>query len=237
MDHHRQLVIAIDGPSGAGKSTVASLLARRLGVPYLDTGAMYRAVALLALRQGATVPLADEVAERVRRIDVGGRLLIASGADGSVHVVLDGEDVSAAIRTPDCTLMASAVSALPEVRTMLVRLQRELGRRGGGVVEGRDIGTVVFPDADLKVFLTASDEVRARRRHQELLAKGQQVDFDQVLADQRKRDADDSSRELAPLKAADDAVVVDSSGVPFDGVVGQIAALARARMASGTAAG
>ncbi len=224
MDHHRQLVIAIDGPSGAGKSTVASLLARRLGVPYLDTGAMYRAVALLALRQGATVPLADEVAERVRRIDVGGRLLIASGADGSVHVVLDGEDVSAAIRTPDCALMASAVSALPEVRTMLVRLQRELGRRGGGVVEGRDIGTVVFPDADLKVFLTASELVRAERRATDLARSGRPLDVAEVQEQQRERDLRDSTRADSPLQVAPGAVVVDCTAMTADDVVERLLA-------------
>jgi cytidylate kinase len=219
MDQHRKIVIAVDGPSGAGKSTVASLLAQRLGVPYLDTGAMYRAVALLALRLGATVPLTAEVAERVRRIDVSGRLLVASDGAGGVAVTLDGEDVSAAIRSPDCAQMASAVSALPEVRAMLVRLQRELGRRGGGVVEGRDIGTVVFPDADLKVFLTASELARAERRASDLARQGRAVTVAEVQEQQRERDLRDSTRADSPLQVAPGAVVVDCTTMTAEEVV------------------
>ncbi len=234
-DRRRPFLLAIDGPAGAGKSTTSRGVAAALGFAMVDTGAIYRTVALAAQRRGVAVDDDARLGELLASLRIEFRAL----GGGAQAVLLDGEDVSAAIRVPEISLAASAVSARPVVRAGLLDLQRRLALASerGAVLEGRDIGTVVFPDADLKIFLTASDEVRARRRHQELLAKGQRVDFDQVLADQRKRDADDSSRELAPLKAADDAVVVDSSGVPFDGVVGQIAALARARMASGTAAG
>lgn len=226
----RPFLLAIDGPAGAGKSTASRRAAAALGFAMVDTGAIYRTVALAALRAG--VPLDDDGA--LGRLLPELRIALRPGA-----VLLDGEDVSAAIRTPELSRGASVVSARPVVRAALLDLQRQLalGAPAGAVLEGRDIGTVVFPDADLKVFLTASDETRARRRHEELLARGEAVSFESVLAAQRQRDRDDSDRAIAPLRAAEDAVVLDSSTLSLDEVVERIVALARARMASGPAAG
>lgn len=213
-----KLIIAIDGPSGAGKSTIASMFARRLGVPYLDTGAMYRTVALVALRRGVGLPIDDQARGWLAELEMDGRLEVDS-TGGSVRVVLDGEDVSEEIRTPECSQMASAVSAIPAVRSMLVRLQQSLGRRGGGVVEGRDIGTVVFPDADLKVFLTASEVRRAERRAGDLHRQGRDVSVDDVRVQQRERDHRDTTRADSPLQVARGAVVVDSSEMSPEEVV------------------
>ncbi len=166
----QKIIIAIDGPAGAGKSTVAARLADRLGLPYLDTGAMYRAVALIALRDGLTPDLDDQGALRVAEL-MAGSSIDFSADRGGTKILVDGEDVSTEIRSPECSMMASAVSALAAVRNALVPLQRKLGMEHGGVMEGRDIGTVVFPDADLKIFLTASTEERARRRYQDLVGR------------------------------------------------------------------
>ena len=207
--------MAIDGPAGAGKSTTSRRLAARLGFAMVDTGAIYRTVALAASRAG--IAFDDDAAARRRSSP---RSASASsrpaGAEAAgQRVLLGDEDVSQAIRTPPMSLGASAVSARPVVRAGLLDLQRRLatapGNRGA-VLEGRDIGTVVFPDADAKFFLTAADEVRARRRFLELQAKGDPAAFEAVLADQRKRDRDDSSRDVAPLRAAADAVIVDTGG-------------------------
>jgi cytidylate kinase len=199
---------------------------------YLDgnTGAIYRTVALAALRSG--IALDDD--EALARLLPGVRIAFRPGG-----VLLDGDDVSAAIRTPELSRGASIVSARPVVRAGLLELQRQLALAAptGAVLEGRDIGTVVFPDADLKIFLTASDETRARRRYEELVARGEAVTFETVLAAQRQRDRDDSGRAIAPLRAADDAVVLDSSSLSLDQVVERIVALARERMASRSAAG
>jgi CMP/dCMP kinase len=200
------MLIAIDGPAGAGKSTVARAVADALGVTYLDTGAMYRAVALAAVRGAA-----DPAHARVE-LDAEGRVL------------LDGEDVSAEIRTPEVSAKASEVAALPEVRTAMVARQRELIAAGDHVAEGRDIGTVVAPGAELKVFLTASPEERARRRAAELGAP-----YADVLRDQLTRDRRDSSREHSPLLAAADAVELDTTGCTIEEVVERIVALARER--------
>lgn len=207
------MIIAIDGPSGAGKSTLAKRLAKELGFIYLDTGAMYRALALKVLREG--VDLADDtrLAELVTSTDIdlkeyGGRL----------EVLLDGCDVAGEIRTPEVSQMASKVSAVKIVRERLLDLQRAMGRRGSVVAEGRDIGTVIFPEAEIKIFLVASARERARRRYEELRATGRAVDFDATLQDMEERDKRDSERDLAPLRQADDAMLIDSSGAGAEAV-------------------
>jgi cytidylate kinase len=203
-------VIAIDGPASSGKSTVASALAKRVGYLYLDTGVMYRAVTLAALRQG--VPLKDEAAvaavARAARIEVTPPHL----EDGRAYSVwLDGEDVTWAIRSPDIDAAVSIPSAYPGVRAEMVGQQRRIAQQTAVIMVGRDIGTVVLPDADLKVYLDATVEERARRRHAEMLARGEQVSYDDVLASLRKRDELDSTRAHSPLRAAPDALVVDST--------------------------
>jgi cytidylate kinase len=228
----RPFIVAIDGPAGAGKSTAARRLAARLGFSMVDTGAIYRAVALAAAREQIAFDDDARLATLLPALQI--RFEVAEG--GGQRVLLDGVDVSAEIRTSAISLGASAVSARPVVRDALLDLQRRLataeGNRGA-VLEGRDIGTVVFPDADLKFFLTAAPEVRARRRHDELRAKGQPVPLAQVLAEQEKRDLDDTQRAVAPLRAAADALLVDTSGLSLDGVVDALADAARARLAAG----
>jgi cytidylate kinase len=211
-------IIAIDGPAGAGKSSVASRLASRLGIPYLDTGAMYRAVGLLALLDGLESPFDDQASARVVELMGRHRIEVEAG-DGGTTILVDGRDVGEEIRTPECSLMASAVSALPEVRRALVPLQRELGLRKGGVMEGRDIGTVVFPDADLKVFLTASVDERARRRHGDLRERDVDSSVEEVREQQQQRDLQDTSRAESPLQVARGSVVVDTTGLTLDEVV------------------
>ncbi len=222
-------VVAIDGPSGAGKSTVARLLARRLGWTYIDTGAMYRAIGLKADRRG--VDLEDDAAlERLCRET---RLELRPDPEGGVRVYLDGEDVSEAIREHRVSDLASRVSARKPVREAMGRFQRRLGEAAPAVLEGRDIGTVIFPDAILKVFLTASDEERARRRARELRERGQEVDYDTVLADIRRRDAHDSSRVHAPLRPAPDAVRLDTTGMDVGQVVERLVSLLEERLGPG----
>ena len=207
------MIVAIDGPSGAGKSTLAKRLARELGFIYLDTGAMYRALALKVLRE--KLALDDETALRVMvdttDIDlreVRGRLL----------VWLDGADVAGEIRTPAVSQMASKVSALGFVRARMLELQQQMGQRGSVVAEGRDIGTVIFPQAEVKIFLDASTEERARRRHAELQAAGSKVELAETLQEMVERDKRDSERDLAPLRCAADAVAIDSSALDADRV-------------------
>ena len=216
------VLIAIDGPAGAGKSTVAGRLAARLGVPYLDTGAMYRAVALLALREGLTTTLDQSAAIQVTQLMEEHPIDVEADINGT-RILIDGEDVSSDIRTPECSLMASAVSAISDVRRALVPLQRRLGLEKGGVMEGRDIGTVVFPDADLKFFLTASAEERALRRHRDLSKRQMEVSIDQVREEQQRRDRQDTSRADSPLQVARGSVVVDTTGLTLDEVVDRLA--------------
>ena len=207
-------IVTIDGPSGAGKSTVSQLLAASLGYTYLDTGAMYRAVGLKVARSGIDPADTAALDELLAALD----LALAPG-DNETRVLLDGEDVSRAIRTAEMGMVASRVSALPAVRRTLTALQQELGRRGGVVAEGRDMGTVVFPEAPYKFYLDASPEERARRRHEQLIEKGMPSDYDEILAQIVKRDRDDSARALAPLKPAADAVVIDCSHMDARAVV------------------
>jgi cytidylate kinase len=225
-------VVAIDGPAGAGKSTVARRLAARLGFTLVDTGALYRAVALASRRLGVSWDDEPAVVEVARRIVAARALELQPLADKGVRVLLEGEDVSDAIRVGDMGMGASRVSAIGGVRDALFQLQRQAGENGGVVLEGRDIGTVVFPDAEVKFFLTASPEVRAKRRYDELVLRGQPVDYDATLADVRARDHQDSTRPIAPLRQAEDATLVDSSGRPVDEVVEEMAAKVSARAKS-----
>jgi len=208
-----RLIIAIDGPSGAGKSTLAKRLANDLGFIYLDTGAMYRALALKVLRQA--VDLADD--SRIGRMIDDTEIDLRHRA-GILEVLLDGEDVSGQIRTPAVSQMASKVSALKKVRERMLVLQRAMGQRGSVVAEGRDIGTVIFPQAEVKIYLDASAQERARRRHQELTAAGRRVDLQETLREIEERDKRDSERDIAPLCKAEDALLVDSSSVDAEHV-------------------
>jgi cytidylate kinase len=213
----RGLVVAIDGPAGAGKSTAARLLAKRLDYELLDTGAIYRVMALLARRKGIAWDDGPGVAGLAADLDLGFRL------EGDVNrVLVGGADVTAEIRTPEMSDGASRVSALPEVRAALLGIQRRLGARGGVVVEGRDIGTVVFPDAGAKFFLTASDDERARRRAAELAARGQPVDVESTKREMRERDERDSTRSVAPLRVAPDAIYINSDGMTVEEVVNRM---------------
>ena len=219
----RRPIVAIDGPAGAGKSTVERRLADRLGYTLVDTGALYRAVALAARRAGVAWDDEANVVAVARRLEASRSLLLVPDAEKGVRVMLDGADVSEAIRTPDMGMGASRVSAIGGVRAALLDLQRQAGENGGVVLEGRDIGTVVFPDAEVKFFLTASPEVRAKRRYDELVERGQQVDFAATLAEVKTRDENDTNRPIAPLRRADDAVLVDSSDRAVDDIVEEMA--------------
>lgn len=220
----RQPVVAIDGPTAAGKSTVAQGVARRLGFRYVDTGAMYRSVALAALRRGVSL---DDYAGLGR---LASALAIEVRADArGQRVIMDGEDVTAAIRTPEVSSASSVVSAVPAVRSAMVACQRALAAEGGVVMEGRDIGTVVFPDAEVKVFLSASLEERAQRRHAELTARGVQIDPDQVRRQEAERDQRDATRVHSPLRAAPGAVVIDTTARDPEEIVDYIVGLVRER--------
>ena len=200
--------VAIDGPAGAGKSTISRAAAKEMGYIYIDTGALYRTVGLNAMRKGADVndpesviaTITDDLKVELRFID------------GEQRMFLNDEDVSDKIRTPEASSAASKVSAVPEVRKYLFDLQKNLAENNNCIMDGRDIGTVVLPDAKVKIFLTASPEARAKRRYDELIEKGMDVKYDDVLADMIKRDYDDSHRAIAPLKQADDAILADTSG-------------------------
>ena len=215
------LIVAIDGPSGVGKSTTSKLVARALAIPHIDTGAMYRAIGLAALRRD--IDLHDEAALEQLAADTD----IAFEPGDPPRVLLEGEDITGLIRTPQISMAASHVSAVSAVRRVLVRLQQELGRRNGGVLEGRDIGTKVFPETPHKFFLTARPEVRARRRYAELVDKGEPADFDSVLADSVRRDAQDSTRADSPLAFDETYTVVDTSDLTIDEVVEAIVSTVR----------
>ncbi len=199
--------VALDGPGGAGKSTVAKIIAAKMGYVYVDTGALYRTVGLYAMEKGVSKDDEGGIIALLDTIDV--RLTYENGEQ---HVLLNGSDVGGRIRTPDASMYASAVSKLPEVRAYLLDLQKKIAEKGGVVMDGRDIGTVIMPDAEIKVFLTATPEERARRRLKELLEKGENVTFEEVFNDMQQRDKNDSERETAPLKPADDAVMFVNDG-------------------------
>jgi len=210
------VIVAIDGPSGVGKSTTSRLVARALNLPHIDTGAMYRALALAAKRAGVGTRDAEGLEQLAAKV----RIEFIPGE--RARILLDGDDVTTLIRTPEISMGASDVSAVPAVRRVLVRLQQELGHRDGGVLEGRDIGTKVFPETPHKFFLTARPEVRARRRTDELIAKGQPADYDAVLADCRARDEQDSTRADSPLTYDGTYKIVDTSDLTIDQVVDRI---------------
>lgn len=211
------MIIAIDGPSAAGKSTLAKRIARDLGFTYLDTGAMYRALALKVLREGIDLNAGQTLQELVERTAID---LLETG--GTLKVLLDGEDVSDKIRTPEVSQMASKASALSVVRQRMLVLQRALGQRGNVVAEGRDVGTVVFPEANMKIFLDASAQERARRRVEELRRAGQQVSLADTLREMTERDKRDSERDLAPLRKADDALAIDSSSLDAEALAQRV---------------
>ncbi len=200
------IAVAIDGPAGAGKSTIAKAAAKKLGFLYVDTGALYRATGLKFLNLGYDTKLDCDIDTILAQTDVDFKYI-----DGVQHVFLDGTDVTAEIRTPDASMMASAVSAKPQVRAFLLEMQRKIARENNVIMDGRDIGTVVLPDAKIKIFLTASAEIRAERRYKELIEKGESVSFEDVLADIEKRDYNDSHREIAPLRPAENSILYDSS--------------------------
>ena len=205
------LIIAIDGPAASGKSTTAQLLAKKLGYLYIDTGAMYRACALKAKKMGIDINDEESIRNLLDFIDI--RI---ENDNSKNRILLDGEDVSEDIRADDISSLASAISAIPAVRYKMVELQRKMGEKGSVILDGRDIGTFVFPDAEVKFFLTASPEIRAKRRWLELQQKGIDKNFSEVLADLVKRDNNDSQRALAPLKKAEDAIEIDTSNMTIE---------------------
>ena len=221
----KMISVAIDGPAGAGKSTIARAVAAKLGFIYVDTGALYRAVGLYGLRKGVDTTSADQMLPLLEEIKV--EMIYV---EGEQRVLLNGEDVSEAIRLGDASMAASNVSAIQGVRDFLFDLQKDMARRHNVVMDGRDIGTVVLPEAQVKIFLTATPEERATRRYNELLGKGQQVDFDKLLAEVKQRDYNDSHRAAAPLKQADDAVLVDTTGLAKEESIQKIFELVQSKL-------
>lgn len=207
------IAIAIDGPAGAGKSSLSKEVAKELSFIYVDTGALYRTIGLAASRKGLKKDDKAEIISMLNDIDV----KLSFNDEGTQIVLLNGEDVSSFIRTPEASMFASAVSAIPEVRAFLLDLQRNMAKSDNVIMDGRDIGTVVLPDAKIKIFLTASPEKRAMRRHKENIEKGIDSTYEEVLKDVNQRDYQDSHREIAPLKPAEDSVLVDTSDYDFEG--------------------
>lgn len=218
--------IAIDGPSGAGKSSMAKTIAEKYGFIYVDTGAIYRTVGLAAHRRGISCSDEAAVSEILPEI----RIEMKYDDRGEQRMFLDGEDVSTDIRMPEISICASDVSALPAVRAFLLDMQRSMAKTNNVIMDGRDIGTVVLPDADVKIFLTASSEERAKRRLKQLMEKGVNAEFESVLKDIEYRDRQDSSRDIAPLKPADDAVIVDTSSLDIEGTVELLSSVIEERL-------
>lgn len=216
------MIIAIDGPAGAGKSTIAKLIAKQLGLVYIDTGAMYRAVGLKAKRNNIACSEQEKIEEMLKNTEVE-----LKNENGATAVYLDGENVSTEIRLPEISRMASDISAVPVVRYAMVEMQRSMANKTDTILDGRDIGTFVLPNADVKIFLTARVEERAERRYKELIARGENVKREDVRSDIEKRDYNDSHRALAPLKKADDATEVDTTGMTIDQVCEKIISLVR----------
>lgn len=206
------IAIALDGPAGAGKSSIAKRAAKALGYIYVDTGALYRTIGLAAMRAGVEPQPSAEVDSLLSRITVS----LEFNEQGEQVVLLDGEDVSSLIRTPEASMMASKISAVPSVRVYLLDLQRDMAKTHNVIMDGRDIGTVVLPDAKVKIFLTASPEARAERRYKELVEKGTDTTFEDVLRDVKERDYNDSHRAIAPLKPAEDSILVDTTELDFE---------------------
>jgi cytidylate kinase len=218
-------IIAIDGPAGAGKSTVAKAVADKLEYLYIDTGAMYRAIAWKVIENNIPLSEPEKIIALARQTDIHFAII-----DGAQHIFADGEDLSEAIRTPEATRLSSPVSALQGVRQRLVELQRTMGEQGGVVMEGRDIGTVVFPNAEIKIFLTASAEERARRRVEQLKELGMEADLEQTAADIRDRDLRDSTRAHSPLRQASDAILVETDGLTQEQVIDALIAIHNERV-------
>lgn len=214
----RDMIVAIDGPAGSGKSTVSKRVAKKLDLLYLDTGAMYRALTLKVMRSNIDSEDAPSIIKVACKTEI--NLTLQPGED--IKVFLDGEDISGAIRTPEVTEEVKYIARIPEVRARMVQIQRRIAGRTGAVVEGRDIGTVVLPDADFKFYLDATEEERARRRFKELKEMGMDVVFDEIKSDVKKRDDSDMSRKVAPLKKAEDAICIDTTGMSIEEVVGKI---------------
>ena len=216
------MIIAIDGPAGAGKSTIAKLIAKQLNLVYIDTGAMYRAVGLKAKRNNIACSEQEKIEEMLKNTEVE-----LKNEHGATAVYLDGENVSEEIRLPEISRMASDISAVPVVRYAMVEMQRAMAKKTDTILDGRDIGTFVLPNADVKIFLTASVDERAARRYKELIARGENVKKEEVRSDIEKRDYNDSHRALAPLKKADDATEVDTTGMTIDEVCEKIISIVR----------
>ena len=215
----------IDGPAGAGKSTIAKKIAKELGFVYIDTGALYRTIAYDMVKRRISPSEDAAVKDALSSLQIE-----LAFQDGEQHVYLDGEDVSSFIRTPEISMAASSFSALPPVRAFLLELQRDMARRHNVIMDGRDIGTVVLPNADIKIFLTASPEDRAKRRHQELLEKGMESDYASVLEDIKKRDDNDANRPIAPLRPSQDSLIVDTTGNTLEKSVSLLSRMIKERL-------